>query len=316
MPSSFKSINPAYIFFHNQLKGHACRKRQNTPDIPNAKEMPVLHWKDSDWRPAPICGWYAEAEKARGTMIVAHGYMANCLQNVVLQIAHICLNLGWNVVCPDLRMHGRSHDACPTFGMAESWDLEAVLSWVCHRSGLNSPVAISGYSLGGLAASNLLARDPRLSGGFFLSTPGWPWHAIKTETKKRPLPMFTNSLAESINMWYGRDILDEGDLRRMREKPHHPRTVVYAMGTRDHYGIDNTIEVFNSPVWGGGKVVVERKGGDVEGNGEHGSIDELGNGTNVFIRCKKAHHIDFERDWISYPKVVASLVQLLGLLTS
>lgn len=294
MPHPAKFINPAYVFFCSQLDKHPCRARPDVPDIAGARTMPILQWRDGDWKPAPIHGWYAQTLNAKGTILIAHGYMANCMQEIVLDLAREGISQGWNVVCPDLRMHGRSHNACPTFGLAESWDLESVLSWITGESGLQGPVIVAGYSLGALAGSNLLARDRRLRGGFFISPPGWPWDAIGVEAK------IAAPMAIMINMWYGRDVLGEGDIRRLSEASHNP-LVAYAMGVEDHYNIGHTLEVFKSKVWKGAKVETAQKCKD---------HDFSWNGTeNIFIRCEASDHLGFKFN--DFPAVVQSYRKLL-----
>lgn len=292
MSNPLKYANPAYVFFQSQLRNHPTRQRPDTPDFPGSFPFSQPIWRDKDWPDAHVHGWAAHADDRRGTLIAAHGFLASSHQNGLVRLARHAHKLGWSVALPDLRMHGRSHDACPGLGIPESEDLRAVLDWLIE-DGFPSPYVVAGYSLGALAASNLCARDDRVSGGLFLSAPAWPWDATGIHA------MVAAPLGVFINAWYGRDVLGEGDLRRLGAAPRKP--VVYAIGADDRYGVEHLRTVFRSSCWGGGDEMFVHRGRMKSLNWTKGS--------NLFIECDGADHsLDFD----DYPTVVQALDELLA----
>lgn len=290
MPNPLKYVNPAFLFFQSQLRNHPTRQRPDTPDFPGAFTFSGPIWRDKDWPDAHIHGWAAHATARRGTLVACHGFLANCFQDGMVRLARHAHKQGWSVALPDLRMHGRSHDACPGLGIPESEDLRAVLDWLITE-GFPAPYVVAGFSLGALAASNLAARDDRVSGGFFMSPPAWPWDAIGVEAKvAAPLGLM-------INAWYGRDVLDQGDLRRLGAAPRKP--VVYAIGSDDRYGVENLRGVFRS-YWGGDEVVAH------SGSRKAPNWSKT---SNLFIACDGVGHHDF--DWDKFPDVVRAVDELL-----
>jgi pimeloyl-ACP methyl ester carboxylesterase len=159
------------------------------------------------------------------------------------------------VVCAaDLRHHGLSEDALPTFGMAESWDIQATLD-EADKYNSPKPYILIGESLGAMAAQVAAIRDPRVAGAFLIHPPGWPCDAVgkrTTDCIRRNLPVtcWIDYLSLSA-LWllttfrYGRDMLGEGDIRRMNGHPAHKPRVLYIMGTRDYFDMWQTKAIYD-----------------------------------------------------------------------
>ena len=146
------------------------------------------------------------------------------------------------VVCSfDFRHHGRSENAPPTFGEAESWDLAAFLD-EADRHGSPKPYILIGESLGAMAAQRLAISDSRISGAVLLHPPAWPWDAVGKALNSWPVVAGAGTL---INLAYGRNILAAGDVRQYPAHPEHQPRLLYVMGDQDHYDWKQTRKIYD-----------------------------------------------------------------------
>ena len=91
-------------------------------------------------------GLWINAENAKGTVILFHGYRSTYLVDfsMAFEFYH---NAGYNLLIPNQRAHGKSGGKYITFGIKESED---VLSWIAFHNrnfGL-IPVVLNGLSMG------------------------------------------------------------------------------------------------------------------------------------------------------------------------
>ena len=109
-----------------------------------------------------IAGWYVPAGRSLGptgpTVVVVHGWSSN--KSGVLPLAEV-LHDDYNLVLFDLRNHGQSSSAVTTLGVLEQRDLEAVLDWLVATKAPER-IAVMAESMGGAAAVNEVAKDPRV----------------------------------------------------------------------------------------------------------------------------------------------------------
>jgi len=101
-------------------------------------------------------GWFLPAAEAQGAVLLLHGIWGN--RNQMLSRARFLHAAGYAVLLMDLRGHGESEGKRITCGHLESSDAEFALRWLKARLP-GQPVAVHGFSLGGLAA---LLPDPPL----------------------------------------------------------------------------------------------------------------------------------------------------------
>lgn len=136
-----------------------------------------------------LAGWWLANDRARGSIVIAHGWGAN--REVMLPLARPLQAEGWNVLLFDMRNHGESDDddfsSMPRF--AE--DIEAAVDWVRDQPGhANEAVALLGHSVGGAAA--LLAASGRddLFAVVSLSAFAHPADMMRRWLKWKKLPFF------------------------------------------------------------------------------------------------------------------------------
>ena len=94
-----------------------------------------------------------EADEAP-TAIIMHGYRATAMRDTMGLIV-LCKKLGFNLLIPDQRAHGRSGGRSITMGARERYDARAWAYWVSVRSCGKSSIFLMGVSMG--AATVLLA---------------------------------------------------------------------------------------------------------------------------------------------------------------
>ncbi len=88
------------------------------------------------------------------TAIIMHGYRATAMRDTMGLIV-LCKKLGFNLLMPDQRAHGRSGGRSITMGARERYDARAWAYWASVRSYGKSSIFLMGVSMG--AATVLLA---------------------------------------------------------------------------------------------------------------------------------------------------------------
>ena len=207
-----------------------------------------------------IRGWSLRQEDSRlGTVLILHGLLRNCTLDGIPEWGAAFGRLGWASAAIDLRCHGQSGNAIPTFGLHESWDARAALDQL-ERQGFPRPFVVMGGSLGALTAQRAAFDDARIAGAVLISMPGWPWHGAviggeaiaglaRMELEQRAPgwmsallgPVLTaigrqgRLVGELIATACGHDVLAEGDVRRFGPTPGHRPRVLSLIGDRDNF---------------------------------------------------------------------------------
>jgi pimeloyl-ACP methyl ester carboxylesterase len=105
-----------------------------------------------------------EAVPAKGTVVVIHSLGKSHATFPFMGVGERLAKLGYDVVLPDLRAHGRSGGKYVTFGVLEKQDLKAVLDSLISRKEVSDRVYVYGENLGGMVAIEYAAIDPRCQG--------------------------------------------------------------------------------------------------------------------------------------------------------
>lgn len=110
-------------------------------------------------------GWLIKAPENKQTILFAHGYGKNRLQNDVplLPIAKALVNQGFNVVMFDFRNSGASEGNLTSLGQYEVQDLLGAVDFVRERSDLNQKITLFGFSMGAAVAIMAAAEEPLVS---------------------------------------------------------------------------------------------------------------------------------------------------------
>lgn len=110
-------------------------------------------------------GWLIAAPANRQTVIFAHGYGRNRLQDDVplLPIVQVLVNKGCNVLLFDFRSSGESEGNLSSVGEYEVYDLLGAVDFVRARPDLNQTVTLFGFSMGAAVAIMAGAQEPSVA---------------------------------------------------------------------------------------------------------------------------------------------------------
>lgn len=97
---------------------------------------------------------YCHEDDDAPTAIIMHGYRATAMRDTMGLIV-LCKKLGFNLLMPDQRAHGRSGGRSITMGARERYDARAWAYWASVRSCGKASIFLMGVSMG--AATVLLA---------------------------------------------------------------------------------------------------------------------------------------------------------------
>ncbi|WP_340021043.1 alpha/beta hydrolase [Paenibacillus sp. FSL K6-1096] len=94
-------------------------------------------------------GYYLASERAAGrTVIIAHGYSGKA-KDMGATAKNYYDNLGYNVLLPDARGHGRSEGNYIGFGWPERRDYLQWIQFVLQENGPEAQIVLHGVSMGG-----------------------------------------------------------------------------------------------------------------------------------------------------------------------
>jgi uncharacterized protein len=111
---------------------------------------------------------YWSTRRARGVVVLAHGFAGSCDNIAVVRQAQALRAAGFDVLSYDSRGHGRSEGQC-ALGDLESYDIAAAVARA-KRTGLD--VVLVGASMGAVAALRYAASgDSELAGVVSISAP-------------------------------------------------------------------------------------------------------------------------------------------------
>lgn len=106
-----------------------------------------------------LYGRYYETAPGAPVQILFHGYRGNPIGDFCVGLP-LALEYGCNALMIDQRAHGKSEGKCLTFGVKEREDCLDWIQYVRERFGEDTPVVISGVSMG--AATVMMAAGLKL----------------------------------------------------------------------------------------------------------------------------------------------------------
>jgi len=141
-------------------------------------------------------GWLIKAPANRQTILFAHGYGKNRLQNDVplLPVVQVLVEQGYNVLMFDFRNCGESEGTLTSLGQYEVRDLLGAVDFVRGRPELSQKITLYGFSMGASVAIMAAAEEPFVSAVISDS----PFADLKTYLEKN-LTVWTNLPAVPFN---------------------------------------------------------------------------------------------------------------------
>jgi pimeloyl-ACP methyl ester carboxylesterase len=103
-------------------------------------------------------------EKPLGTVVILHQAGSSKASYPFMGTGERLAKMGYDVVLPDLRAHGRSTGKYTTYGVKESDDVKAVVDSLLAAGTVHEPVYTMGMGLGAATAIQYAAKDPRCKG--------------------------------------------------------------------------------------------------------------------------------------------------------
>ena len=94
-----------------------------------------------------LFAWVVEQEKARGTVLMCHGYRSRGFLDFSCAFRFF-YEQGLNLVVIEQRACGNSEGNVITFGIKESRDVSSWVDWVQARFGKDMPIILAGVSMG------------------------------------------------------------------------------------------------------------------------------------------------------------------------
>ena len=136
-----------------------------------------------------IAGWYIPAANAGGpkapTVVLAHAEGKNKSEMIAWAEP---LHAAYNLVVFDFRNHGQSSGETTTLGVREVRDLEAVIGWIQQQKG-PAAIAVLGVGMGGAAAIDAAASDPRVTAVILDSTHATLANALQAQLEHDGFPL-------------------------------------------------------------------------------------------------------------------------------
>jgi len=172
----------------------ARQKIDTTPEVAGLQYETVSFASRTD--ALNLQGWLIKAPANKQTVLFAHGYGKNRLQNDVplLPVVQVLVNHGYNVVMFDFRNSGASDGNLTSLGQYEVRDLLGAVDFVRARPDLSQKITLFGFSMGAAVAIMAAAEEPFVSAVVSDS----PYADLKTYLEKN-LSVWTNLPAVPFN---------------------------------------------------------------------------------------------------------------------
>ena len=103
-----------------------------------------------------LAGRYYHVHDNAPVVIVFHGYRSTAYRDCA-GMFKLCMELGYNVLLPDMRAHGKSQGRVITLGIRERYDCLRWVEYIVRRCGEDTRILISGCSMG--AATVMMSAE-------------------------------------------------------------------------------------------------------------------------------------------------------------
>ncbi len=197
-----------------------------------------------------IKGWLLPAANSNRTVIIAHGYRNNRLQDDVpaLSLAKELVNTGYNVLMFDFRNCGESGGNMTSIGQYEIRDLLGAIDYVRNNPNISQKIALLGFSMG--AATAILAgnREPAVDTVIADS----PFADLKQHLVSRFYP-FQSLLLPELSLLTGINPEQVSPVKAVHNLSSRPLLLIHGDADRD-ISVNNSKEILNAAQTAGSKV--------------------------------------------------------------
>jgi uncharacterized protein len=142
--------------------------------------------------------WYIPIEKAKGTVILFHGYSGD--KSGSLKAANVFLNLGYNTLLVDFMGSGGSEGNQTTIGFFEAQEVKTAFNYIEHTGEKN--IVLFGTSMGAAAIMKCMNDTPLNARAIIIECPfGSMLKTVEARFKPMHVPSFP--MANLLVFWGG-----------------------------------------------------------------------------------------------------------------
>ena len=94
-----------------------------------------------------LAGKFYQGRQGSPVIIMFHGYRSMAYRDCS-GLFKLTMELGWNMLLPDMRSHGLSQGRVISMGIKERQDCLRWVDYISHRLGENTPILLAGCSMG------------------------------------------------------------------------------------------------------------------------------------------------------------------------
>ena len=103
-----------------------------------------------------LAGRYYHVHEGAPVLIMFHGYRSTAYRDCS-GVFKLAMELGYNMLIPDMRSHGLSQGKVITLGIRERYDCLRWVDYISHRLGEETPIILAGCSMG--AATIMMSSE-------------------------------------------------------------------------------------------------------------------------------------------------------------
>jgi len=190
----------------------------------------------------PIKGWLLPAANSDRTVIIAHGYSNNRLQDDVpaLSLAEALVNAGYHVLMFDFRNCGESAGNMTSIGQYEVRDLLGAIDFVRSHPDITHRIALLGFSMGASTAILVGSREPAVDAVIADS----PFADLKRHLGSRSYPFHALLLPE-LSLLTGINPEQVSPVRAVQNFSPRPLLLIHGDADRD-IPVANSREIFRA----------------------------------------------------------------------
>ena len=219
-----------FSYFLTHAGSRPADREISTQAMPAEVTFHEINFKSKDG--APISAWYLPRENAPAAIIYCHGLFRSRLE--MLDRAEKFWREGYAGLVMDFRRHGKSGGELTSMGYLERLDIIGAVHFLKDSLQIQTPIVVSGVSMGAAAALLAAAEEPAIAGliidSSFLSFDETITHHAKLFFK---LPKFPLASAVILFTKWRVGFNDEDfDLRRAVQKIGN-RPILFIGGGQD-----------------------------------------------------------------------------------
>ena len=209
-----------YVIFHKYFGKAGKRKNKAEPSGIGDYERIIITAADEIILTAKL--FTPESGDGAKSVLLSHGYRTSGEADFEKEF-ELYTSLGYNVLVPEHRCHGKSAGDIVSMGITESYDVVYWCKWLELRFGTGCPIVVHGKGMGGFATAVALA-SPELPQNVEKAVAENVYDSVFkvfSDTMKNKYGFWSKLIIPTVNMFYrlntGFDMRD-ADIKRFAKK--------------------------------------------------------------------------------------------------